>query len=267
MAAASAVRARGAVRPAEPGAAAGRARPPGGRPGRRTWPPPPSTTRGTGAILDQIRVRDRGYAAEPGAALDEIASDFRARRGAPDGEPVPGRRGVGRRLRDARPASAAGPGDPQAGGAAPRPPAAAPAARPGRRRAVRAQAVLGDVPADGQPGAAAAPAVRRRDLRRGQPDRARRRDPVDHARRTRSSWPGTTGSCRRPASSARSDRRATPATTTTRTRSLVSFGAGFESVLDVLSPLLPTCAAGLALPQPGRAAGSRSPTTTSTAAR
>ena len=62
-------------------------------------------------------------------------------------------------------APAAGPGDPQAGRAAPRPPAAAPAARPDQRRAVRAEAVLGDVPADGQPGAARLPAVRPGDLR------------------------------------------------------------------------------------------------------
>jgi len=77
----------------------------------------------------------------------------------------------------AGPAAAAG--DPQAGGAAPRPPAAAPAARPDQRRAVRTEAVLGDVAADGQPGAAADPAVRRGDLRRGEPDRARRRDRLD----------------------------------------------------------------------------------------
>ena len=138
------------------------------------------------AILDQIRVSDPDYAAEEaspdvGGALDELASDFRRY----DAEHLGANRARVRgawaqaAARDRRPASVAGPGDPQAGGAAPRAPAAAAAARPGGRRAVRAEAVLGDVTADGQPGAAARPALRPGDLRRGQPGGARRRDRLD----------------------------------------------------------------------------------------
>ena len=104
----------------------------------------------------------------------------RSRHRAPGREPRPGAQRVGPAAAGhGRQAPAAGQGDPQAGGAAPRPPAAAPAARPDQRRAVRAEAVLGDVAADGQPGAAADPAVRRGDLRRGEPDRPRRRDRLD----------------------------------------------------------------------------------------
>ena len=124
-----------------------------------------------------------------------------------------------------------------------------------RRRAPRAQALLGDEPARGEPGPASGPQYFDVVIfDEASADHPGRRDPVHPARCRSWSSPATSTSCRRPASSSPSPPRTTEEEIETADAGPVIAGtSGFESILDALASLLPLPLAALALPKPRRA--------------